>query len=210
MKPTIIISAAIALSSALNVQAQTDANVMDYYCHGGSLEFEHNVTVAQAHTLHLNQNGQAVVVDKTRREANLDIVNEQIRQHGKVDSKCAGYLMSLGSDTKALNGQLAQLQFEEGSAELTEKSRYTLYKLLPRLRRSTHLIIEGHADFLEVSRKEAFELGAKRAKAVADYINERDSAPYDLVLMSKGASAPKADSNSQLGRVINRRVELRE
>ncbi|MCO4784960.1 MAG: OmpA family protein [Marinomonas atlantica] len=210
MKSTLLIATAMAFTTHVNAQTQTDANVMDYYCHGDTVEFQHTVTVGPSSTVYLSQNGHAVIAGSTHEEPSLEVVNEQVQQHGNIDSHCVGYFISLGTDSKAVEGQLAQLQFEKGSAELTEKSRYTLYKLLPRLRRSTHLIIEGHADFLEVDRKAAFELGAKRAQAVADYIKERDAAPYDLLLMSKGASAPKADSNSALGRVINRRVELRE
>jgi len=190
--------------------AETNSNVMDYYCYNSQgVEFERTVTVGHGVNLYLNRDDHSVQTERSSEPPSLDLINKQIAQQPKARQDCAGYMMSLGSDSKSVDGVLGQLNFEAGSAELTEQARYTLYKLLPRLKRSTHLIIEGHADFLEVGRKESFELAAERAKAVADYLKERDAAPYDLVLMSKGASAPKADSNDLLGREINRRVELR-
>ena len=208
MRFSLLASAAVLYASVAN--AQTTSNVMDYYCHNQQgLEFERTVTVGQGADLYLSREGDIVQHQASTQDPNLVVIEQQIAQQPGVSQDCAGYMMSLGLDSKTLDGTLAQLNFEEGSAELTEKSRYTLYKLLPRLKRSTHLIVEGHADFLEAGRKESFELAAERAKAVVEYLKEREAVPYDLVLMSKGASAPKADSNDLLGREINRRVELR-
>jgi len=202
--------ACVTLLHAGMAIAETNSNVMDYYCYNSQgLEFERTVTVGQGSNLYFNQNGESNHVESSSEPASIALIKQQIAQQPKAGKDCAGYMMSLGSDSKSVDGVLGQLNFEAGSAELTEQARYTLYKLLPRLKRSTHLIIEGHADFLEAGRKESFELAAERAKAVADYLKEREAAPYDLVLMSKGASAPKADSNNMLGREINRRVELR-
>lgn len=208
MRFPLLASAALLLAGVVN--AQTDVPVMDYYCYNSQgLELERTVTVNPSKTLYFNQQGKSIQQSDNSQEPARSFIEQQIVQQPSVSQDCTGYMMSLGLDSKTLDGTLAQLNFEEGSAELTEKSRYTLYKLLPRLKRSTHLIVEGHADFLEVGRQESFELAAERAKAVVEYLKEREAAPYDLVLMSKGASSPKADSNDLLGREINRRVELR-
>lgn len=67
--------------------------------------------------------------------------------------------------------------------------------------------INGHTDFID-NDKYNFELGKKRAEAVADYLKKKGLDPTNMLIQSFGKKKSISDNKSEEGRAKNRRVEI--
>lgn len=102
------------------------------------------------------------------------------------------------------------IQFESGSAILKTNSYIVLNQIVAELKNNANLnlIIEGHTDNKGDATKNLL-LSKNRAKAVEDYIIKNG---IDLKKISSngfGGTKPIADNNTEEGRALNRRVDLR-
>ena len=104
----------------------------------------------------------------------------------------------------------APVQFQTGKADLSPAARQTLDYVAgavqgwPGMR---HLVIVGHAD---VRGTAAYNdgLSARRAAAVAQYLQQRGVVPEAISQRATGAREPADQSWTATGRTRNRRVEL--
>ena len=103
-----------------------------------------------------------------------------------------------------------QLQFEFGSAELTDADRQTLDEMAANLTRLRFVsgTIEGHTDNVG---SDAFNQGLseRRAKTVAEYLQSKGIAGDRMQVVGRGESDPVGDNKTAEGRAMNRRVVAR-
>jgi outer membrane protein OmpA-like peptidoglycan-associated protein len=97
--------------------------------------------------------------------------------------------------------------FETDSAQLRPKVRAYLRAIAPLLRGAKTVRCEGHTDSRS-SLAHNLRLGRARATAVCRALR-RLHVRTRLVAVSRGESRPRATNSTQLGRWLNRRVELR-
>ena len=103
--------------------------------------------------------------------------------------------------------------FEEGKADLQERSKSTLNKIGNVLIETANQIrIEGHTDNVPISNhefKSNWELSAARATEVVRYLVESFGFPPDRISAAGYAEyRPVADNNSAEHRALNRRIEI--
>lgn len=100
---------------------------------------------------------------------------------------------------------LTRVSFGFNGARLDGAARRELAEVARRVEASgEHLWITGHADPTE----DAEDLSDARARAVADYLTERDVAPARLVVDGRGAGEPVASNAEPDRRRQNRRVDV--
>jgi len=69
------------------------------------------------------------------------------------------------------------------------------------------LHVTGHTDLVGTNDYN-YNLGLKRAKIVADYLENKGIKASRLVIESKGETEPAADNITDAGRAKNRRTEI--
>ncbi|MBI1182680.1 type IX secretion system membrane protein PorP/SprF [bacterium] len=110
-----------------------------------------------------------------------------------------------------VDGSVANdLQFESGSAKLTNSSKEELNKIAAFLtvNKDMMLDISGHTD--NTGNADAnLILSKKRAQAVFDYLVSLGISPDRMSHQGYGDSKPLADNGTEAGRIANRRVELK-
>lgn len=189
--------------------AMANSNALEVYCHNDGLAFQETVTVGSGTRVHFNQGSYSYVVDPLPIEPSFDYIQQQLSRVGGVNAECAEFLMTKGDKALSNDGVMARVHFAFDSSELTKQSRYILDTLLERLQYSNKVIVEGHTDSVG-EKKYNFTLGAKRAVAVADYMSQHPHTPYNLIKVSKGETDPVADNNTEDGRYLNRRVDIKQ
>ena len=101
------------------------------------------------------------------------------------------------------------INFDTGSDVIKPDSRPTLDKVVAALKQRPEwkLTIEGHTDSTASA---AFnqQLSERRALAVKNYLQANGVEGARLSTVGYGASKPISDNNTDLGRQLNRRVEL--
>ncbi len=105
------------------------------------------------------------------------------------------------------------LQFAHDRAELKLlESEPTLRKLAALIKQqtTTRVQVQGHVDNVgEAAAAEREALSAARAKAVAGWLTVQGGVPASKVTAAGlGRSRPIADNDSDLGRALNRRIEV--
>ena len=105
---------------------------------------------------------------------------------------------------------LNNIFFHTGSAELQSSSAIELEKVVQLLQDNQTLRIEisGHTDNIGKA-ADNLTLSNNRAKAVIDFLISKGVASRRLISKGFGASQPIADNNSEEGRSMNRRTELK-
>jgi uncharacterized repeat protein (TIGR01451 family) len=108
--------------------------------------------------------------------------------------------------------------FETFSAALVGKDRALLDGLARDIGRDEVVLIytEGHSDDLPIRERsqhiysDNYELSLARARSVSSYLAEAlDLPPYMFVSVGKGSDEPMAPNDTEDGRAVNRRVEVR-
>jgi len=110
-------------------------------------------------------------------------------------------------------GQIILLKyifFESDKSELLPRSFQELDKLLELLQQNPGIRIEvrGHTDNLG-DEKYNLRLSKDRAKSVVDYLRANDIAAARLKYKGFGSAEPKSTNDTEEGRSLNRRVEIR-
>ncbi len=100
--------------------------------------------------------------------------------------------------------------FDFDSHELRPESKPELEKLVKFLKehRKLKVVIEGHTDSLGTEEYN-LRLSQLRAEAVRDYLVKRGIDPKRLKVEAYGESKPIAPNDTEAGRRLNRRVEIR-
>jgi len=148
--------------------------------------------------------------------APVTIAEADADSDGVPDSKdkCATTLKGakVGADGCVAEEQtlvLAGVEFEQGSATLTDAGRQHLDPVVAFLSGQASLAVDvyGHTD-ASGSAKKNQKLSEDRAKAVADYLAGHGIAADRVSSQGFGSSKPVASSKTAKGRTQNRRVEL--
>lgn len=107
-------------------------------------------------------------------------------------------------------GSTVYVQFEFDSADLRPESEPVLAELYAGLSRSdnTSMVIEGHTSS-EGSEAYNQGLSERRAQAVVDDLVRRGLDSSRIQAIGKGEKEPIASNKDELGRSLNRRVEVR-
>ena len=89
-------------------------------------------------------------------------------------------------------------------ASIAELNR--VYALISQI--DSHIEISGHTDNVGNDQSNQI-LSQKRAQAVSDYLVQLGIAPSRITIVGYGETKPVADNNTEEGRQLNRRVEIR-
>jgi OOP family OmpA-OmpF porin len=104
---------------------------------------------------------------------------------------------------------LQRIQFDLGSAELTEAGKRVLDELATRLQQAPKMKLEvaAHTDSTGTPSYN-LDLSNRRADAVVQYLGSKGIAADRLIPRGYGASRPIADNATDEGRAKNRRIEF--
>jgi OOP family OmpA-OmpF porin len=101
------------------------------------------------------------------------------------------------------------IEFQPGSASLTDQGRKVLDRLVPFVQEihETTIEIGGHTDVQEDS-DDAIQLSRDRAESVKAYLVQKGIDDFVLEIQGYGATVPRVDGDSPRTRQRNRRVEF--
>lgn len=102
------------------------------------------------------------------------------------------------------------INFELSSAKITEESHTELERILEMMNDHPGMVIqlEGHTDFRGNARKNQ-ELSEERVEAVKNWLVDKGVSRNRIRLKAFGGSQPLSRANTEEGRTMNRRVEVR-
>ncbi len=102
--------------------------------------------------------------------------------------------------------------FDSGSAEVKPELMPLMLKMFEHLRHMDNMIVvEGHTDNVPINTSRFssnWELSAARAFSVIYFYIQRGLDPRRLVAHGYGEHRPTHKNNTQLGRAMNRRIEI--
>lgn len=159
-------------------------------------------------------------IDGTQIDVKGEVGNEAQRQQIASDMATAlnptytikNALRVSASEQGVLDSTLANrtIEFETGSALLTQQGRTILDQMAAVLVRMTSKTIEviGHTDN-SGSRASNIALSQARADAVKGYLVVKGVAPHSMTTMGVGPDQPIASNDNDQGRARNRRIEFR-
>jgi outer membrane protein OmpA-like peptidoglycan-associated protein len=157
-----------------------------------------------------------------RAEARAEAIedrNERIAEtsddHGGPQARAAlqslAQVATVKEDSRGVVISLAgSLLFPTGQGELSPIARRNLDQVASALERQdedARFAVEGHTDD-SGSAKLNEQLSAKRAQAVADYLNERGISEGRMRVAGFGERMPVAQNDTDEGRAANRRVDI--
>lgn len=121
---------------------------------------------------------------------------------------CAALLLAQGQNTTATKDDWEEINFETGSAVLTDgyPGLLRLAELLSK-NPSYKVRVEGHTDNTG-SRRANEKLGMQRAQAVKSFLEKYGTRPDQVSATTQGMTAPKYPNESKEGRWMNRRTML--
>ncbi|MFN4144395.1 MAG: OmpA family protein [Runella sp.] len=124
--------------------------------------------------------------------------------------KTIGYRRDIELDPIKANsfGVLNNIYFETGKADLQEKSRSELNKLIQILKQQPTLRIQiiGHTDDVGDAKQNQV-LSHRRAQSVKDYLVKEGINPERLKALGMGKSKPIVPNTTEENRQLNRRIE---
>lgn len=127
-------------------------------------------------------------------------------------NKAEGLQLDIKLEPMNINtfGVLSNIYFETGKADLQDKSRTELNKLIDELKLQPTLRIEiaGHTDDVGDSKQNQI-LSQKRAQSVVDYLIRAGLPRERIRAIGFGESKPIAPNTSEENRQLNRRIEWR-
>ena len=128
-----------------------------------------------------------------------------------IDKECSEYLLT-NSTLQFLNESqvIARIFVGFDQSKLTQKSRYILNTITKQISTSQgNLVVEGHTDNIG-GESYNMTLGLKRSETVAEYLENQGVDKSLLTLTSKGETKPVQSNQSDNGRALNRRVEIKQ
>lgn len=105
---------------------------------------------------------------------------------------------------------LKNVFFETNSTELKEESAVELMKLVQLMNQNPNVDIEigGHTDNVGTAEYNA-KLSMARAKSTMNFLVEKGINPKRMTAQGYGAKKPIGDNNTEEGRALNRRIEVK-
>jgi len=130
----------------------------------------------------------------------------------KVKVNCASHKSSEIDSGEAILILNAKLLFKFDSAELTAEAKSAIDKPIERYKGKGELTqnvqVVGYTDSAG-SEEYNQKLSEKRAQAVATYLESHSNiADKEIDVVGMGESYPAHDNNTEVGRTMNRRVEI--
>jgi outer membrane protein OmpA-like peptidoglycan-associated protein len=126
--------------------------------------------------------------------------------------EAAGLVLNVSLDplTTLSNGVLNNIYFETGKADLQDKSKTELNKLVVFLQtnKTVKLEISGHTDDVG-NDKQNLTLSQKRAQSVVNYLSAAGIAVVRVKAIGYGKTRPVVPNTSDDNRRLNRRIEWR-
>lgn len=106
--------------------------------------------------------------------------------------------------------RMDEIYFETNSSYLKKESYDQLNKLLEILKANPEMkiMVLGHTDYV-ASDSYNMWLSGRRSRRVADYLIDNGIPASNVSSMGFGKQSPVADNNTDEGRALNRRVEIR-
>ena len=104
-----------------------------------------------------------------------------------------------------------RILFNRGEQELTSDGKIILSKMADVLKKvESDLMILGHTDSLPIyaSNYDNWMLSLDRAHAVAKVLVAKGVKPERLIIAGRSKHDPRFENDSQIGRLLNRRIEL--
>ena len=121
-----------------------------------------------------------------------------------ADRNCRRWYRVGGSKVLILKG----VEFESGSAQLTDESKLILDENIAQLKgRASSIVIVGHTDSVG-DPGENEDLSAHRARSVMDYFAAHGISRSRMKAVGRGEYNPIASNDTSEGRAKNRRIEL--
>ena len=139
-------------------------------------------------------------------------LEDEIR--GMMDSEGMQKNISVLSDERGIVIRiLDKAFFDEGRADLKERARQALDRIMPVMRKvDNHIRIEGHTDDVPISTSEFksnWELSVRRATEVVRYFVEKhDFPPQRISAVGYAEYRPIMPNDSPDNRAMNRRIEI--
>jgi outer membrane protein OmpA-like peptidoglycan-associated protein len=149
------------------------------------------------------------------REERKDKIAETSDDHGGPQARAAlqslAQVATVKEDSRGVVISMAgSLLFPTGKGELSPIARRNLDQVATALEaqdKSAQFAIEGHTDGSGSAALNE-QLSEQRAKAVADYLNERGIAQGRMRVAGFGERMPVAANDTEEGRAANRRVDI--
>jgi len=182
-----------------------DANVEDGDSRMNSIENAVEANGKKIATLEKDTNQRIGAVDQKATQAN-SVGSQAMTKAESAERAAQGKLLWTVTITDD------KVKFPFGQAELTSEAISMLDGLVKKMKgygKALYIEVEGHTDNVG---SEALnnELGAKRAGAVTNYLNQSGGIPlHAMNTISLGEDKPIADNSSKDGRAQNRRVVIR-
>jgi outer membrane protein OmpA-like peptidoglycan-associated protein len=128
---------------------------------------------------------------------------------GEEKSKKGKEVKLSKSEEKQLSDIASAIQFETGSADLSDEVKAELDKLVSLLEKKDKatLSIEAHTDNVGAD-ADNLKLSEDRANAVKDYLTGNGISAKRIDTVAYGERKPIADNSTEEGKAKNRRVEL--
>lgn len=205
---TLVLAMGLVLPS-LSVAKPLNNQALSYYCGNDKIEYEKSITVGKGTRVHLNEGPFYQVEQVGEYQPTLDFINQQIVSAG-VSETCAEFLLTNGFLQSMDSGQMiARVYFDFDNAQLTDKSKYVLDTITQLLKlNNNNLVVEGHADTTGTADYN-FSLGLKRSRSVAHYLKQLGVDKGRLESTSVGDTMSISDNDTEAGRQLNRRVEIK-
>lgn len=136
------------------------------------------------------------------------LFSSEIEERQESFNSKLGNIITGEADTRTI--ELQYVNFETGSADLTDISRYELDYVAEALNNNKDLRVElaGHTDDTgSVERNQT--LSQERAETAKKYLVDKGINADRMVANGYGASQPLESNETEAGREANRRIELR-
>lgn len=172
-------------------------------------EVEHGKNFYSDSTVRVSKYGlYSEAIDNCRGEkSSSQKVSEQAKAAQEVKAAAAeNKFNELASNKNAIR---LDVQFEVGSATIENKYSADLAQLTEALQKDATLsvVVSGHTDAIG---SEAYNLtlSKARAEAIKKALTDKGIEASRITAQGLGATAPKADNKSAMGRAQNRRIEV--
>jgi chemotaxis protein MotB len=145
-----------------------------------------------------------------------DDIKKQLEQQVKTSASNNGNQdnISIFSDQRGIVIRIMDKAFfDEGKAELRERARNALDKIIPIVGQiNNHISIEGHTDNVPINTNEFksnWELSVKRSTEVVRYFIEKGGIlPRRISASGYAEYRPLASNDTPTNRALNRRIEI--
>lgn len=113
-------------------------------------------------------------------------------------------------EQEVINAAFGNLEFETKKSIIKNQSFYTLDKLAERMQKNSewYLRLSGHTDAIGTEEFN-LQLSENRAHAVRDYLLDKGLSERRFIIQFFGESDPIADNKTEVGKQLNRRVEMK-